>query len=342
MAEPDFPGLKWIPKTFSLEPAWTIEPDLEAAKQVIESRLTRSSVTISFLAQGASNKLYTVDGDGDAETLVLRITLPVDPRYKTLSEVATMDWMLRNTTIPVPVVVAYEASRDDPVGFEWILMTKLPGKPLADTWRSLPYLAKEGLARRFAEYSSCLFKRQLSCIGNIYTVSPPKVDRIVSMPFFWGDHIHQDVRRGPFSSSRDWIEARLALSEHDCHSAIAKYIPSKAVLTATAKMSWMTRNERLRSSRGCRPLSARYSLPASRATSPRCSSTTTFLSITYLSTTAAPLPGWWTGSASRPCRSGRRATTHRSWKVQGETTTPTGLDTSAKVTASLWTSTGST
>ncbi|KAK3938776.1 hypothetical protein QBC46DRAFT_264765, partial [Diplogelasinospora grovesii] len=66
-------------------------------------------------------------------------------------------------------------------------------------------------------------KRQLSCIGNIYAASPPKVGRIVSMDFFWGDHIHQDVRRGPFSSSRDWIEARLALSEHDCRSVMARY-----------------------------------------------------------------------------------------------------------------------
>jgi hypothetical protein len=219
----EFEGLKWIPKTFGLEPAWTLEPNLEAAKQIVKSRMSRSSVTISFLAQGAFNKLYNVTSDEDTETLILRIALPVDPRHKTLSEVATMDWMLYNAKIPVPVVIAYEASRTNPIGFEWILMTKLAGRPLADTWRSLPYLAKEGLVKRFAEYSSCLFKTQLSCIGNIYTVSPPKVDRIVSMQFFWGDHIHQHVRRGPFSSSRDWIEARLALNEHDCHLIMAKY-----------------------------------------------------------------------------------------------------------------------
>ncbi|OAF60260.2 hypothetical protein VC83_02768 [Pseudogymnoascus destructans] len=49
------------------------------------------------------------------------------------------------------------------------------------------------------------------------------VDRIVSMHFFWGDHIHQDVSRGPFSSTRNWMDARLALSEHDCRSTLTKY-----------------------------------------------------------------------------------------------------------------------
>ncbi|ELR04706.1 hypothetical protein GMDG_01564 [Pseudogymnoascus destructans 20631-21] len=43
------------------------------------------------------------------------------------------------------------------------------------------------------------------------------------MHFFWGDHIHQDVSRGPFSSTRNWMDARLALSEHDCRSTLTKY-----------------------------------------------------------------------------------------------------------------------
>ncbi|KAK9312694.1 hypothetical protein V1522DRAFT_440129 [Lipomyces starkeyi] len=41
------------------------------------------------------------------------------------------------------------------------------------------------------------------------------VQRIVSAAFIWDDHIHQDVSRGPFSSSKDWLSARLALAEND-------------------------------------------------------------------------------------------------------------------------------
>lgn len=219
----EFRGLAWVPETFGLRATWTLEPDLEAAKQIVKSHLAGGSITISLLAQGGFNKIYDVTSDEDPKTLILRIALPVDPCYKTLSEVATMEWMLQNTNVPVPVVVNSSSSGANPVGFEWILMTKLPGQPLAHAWRSLPYVAKEGLTKQFAEYSSCLFKKQLGRIGNIYAASPLQMGRIVSMHFFWGDHIHQKVCRGPFASSKDWIKARLALSESDCLLIMSKH-----------------------------------------------------------------------------------------------------------------------
>lgn len=39
----------------------------------------------------------------------------------------------------------------------------------------------------------------------------PVLGQLVSMIFFWGDHISQDVPRGPFTNTSDWIRARLAL-----------------------------------------------------------------------------------------------------------------------------------
>lgn len=35
------------------------------------------------------------------------------------------------------------------------------------------------------------------------------------MIFFWGDHINQEVSRGPFMNSQDWSRARLALVIND-------------------------------------------------------------------------------------------------------------------------------
>ncbi|CAI7657402.1 unnamed protein product [Penicillium viridicatum] len=37
---------------------------------------------------------------------------------------------------------------------------------------------------------------------------------------FFGLHILQDVHRGPFTSSSDWITSRLSLSEKDCQSTL--------------------------------------------------------------------------------------------------------------------------
>jgi hypothetical protein len=209
--------------TFGLEPRWSLPPDLEALKRTLQSLKASSKVKVTFLAQGAFNKLYDVEIDD--ESLVMRVSLPVDPCYKTLSEVATVNWIRRTTNLPVPTIIRYEPSRENPVGFEWILMTKLPGKTLAHSWRYLPLTAKSNLVRQLAKHLAYLFRNQLSGIGNIYALSSssdvsPTVDRIVSMHFFWGDHFYQDIYQGPFRSSKDWITARLSLSEHDCLSVL--------------------------------------------------------------------------------------------------------------------------
>jgi len=247
-------GLAWVQKTFHLEPQWTVDPDLGAIKQTIQSLRPSSTVQVTFLTQGAFNKLYDVKIDN--EVFIIRVSLPVDPYYKTMSEVSTMDWISRTASIPVPRVITYQSSRENPIGFEWIIMTKMPGKPLKEIWRSLPFSAKTDLVEQLAAYSSYLFRNQLQGIGNICRVastlddysmlaeatwptgnsaysneSPPSkeenlpwdlpdVDRIVSMHFFWGSHILQDVYRGPFGSSKDWIASRLSLSERDCQSTL--------------------------------------------------------------------------------------------------------------------------
>ncbi|KFY04525.1 hypothetical protein O988_00715 [Pseudogymnoascus sp. VKM F-3808] len=226
MAKADFQGLKWNQTLWGLEPTWSTSPHPAAIAELIKS-LGITNASISFLAQGAFNKVYTITSPG-AKDLILRLTLPVDPGVKTLSEVATMEWMRFNTSIPVARVLRYAESRAKIVGFEWILMTALPGKHLADVWRTISYAAKEALVKRIAGVWAELFRRPLRGAGNIYSSSeeggrPPEVGRIVSMQFFWGDHIHQDVSRGPFSSSREWLLTRLGLYEYECQASLAKY-----------------------------------------------------------------------------------------------------------------------
>ena len=139
-------GLKWVQNTFSTEPRWTTEIDLESIQRIIkESKSINATKTVqvSFLAQGALNKLYTVRTHD--ETLIMRVSLPVDPYWKTSSEVATIEWIRLNTTLPVPRVLTYQAIRKNAIGFEWILMTKIPGKTLADSWRSIDWKAKKQL-----------------------------------------------------------------------------------------------------------------------------------------------------------------------------------------------------
>jgi hypothetical protein len=226
-------GLAWVQKAFNLEPQWTVEPNTEAIERTIQTLRPSSTIQVTFLAEGALNKIYEVKIDN--EVFVMRISLSVDPYYKTMSEVATLGWISRIADTPVPRVITYQSSRENLIGFEWILITKMSGKPLREVSRSLSFSANSNLVGEFAAYSSCLFRNQFQGIGNIYsaasalgdvplaeatlpdgdsacsTKSPlpelsrgsPQVDRNVSMHFFWGSHILQNVHRGQYDSSRD-------------------------------------------------------------------------------------------------------------------------------------------
>lgn len=213
-------------------------------------------------------------------------------------------------------------------------MTKLPGKPLTDVWKSLPYAAKECLTKRFAEYSACLFKNQLSGIGNIYAALDPKVDRIVSMHFFWGDHIHQDVCRGPFSSSRDWMNVRLALSEYDGRSMLAK-LSNKSDVNSDDEAELDDARRTLEFINRLTPLVSQILPIDALDDEPSMLFHDDLSRQTFSSMTTASSRALWIGNASQSCRYGRRATTLRSWKAFHEMRNPIRPSISTKLMASF-------
>src|SRR2546421_11642139 len=111
MVEPHLPqrGLKWENGVFDSTPVWTIIPDIAALKSLVLHHLPHCStndcdsqaVDISFYAEGAFNKLYSVSRPHDSTVYILRVSLPVDPFFKTESEVATLAYVRRHTSIPV-------------------------------------------------------------------------------------------------------------------------------------------------------------------------------------------------------------------------------------------------
>ncbi|KAK4035260.1 phosphotransferase enzyme family-domain-containing protein [Parachaetomium inaequale] len=214
----DFDGLEWVwDGIWCLEPRWTVEPDEDVIKQTAASSLNLATAPcdIEFLAQDAFNKVYVVTFPEKEKEVITRVTLPVDPKWKTLSEVATLQWIRDNTSLPVPEVISYQADRRaSAVGFEWILMSKMPGRSLGDRWKDVVLSAKEEIARRLAVFCSDTFRAQLRGIGNLFLDDGGSfsVQRIVSSQFIWDGHIHAQVSRGPFQSSRDWLLARLSWS----------------------------------------------------------------------------------------------------------------------------------
>ena len=214
-------GLKWEDSLGELEPRWSEEPKLEHIEQLSRRHLNldeAASCIVKFHAQGGFNKLYTVDTD--TGKWLMRVALPVDPYRKTASEVSTMRWVQKNTSIPIPTVLAHEATNNNDLQFEWILMEYMPGTVLERSWRKMSLSAKEDLAKKLAKFQSELFsdKLRFQSIGNLFeeTAESYRIGSIVSMTFFWGDRgAREDILRGPFPNSYEWLSARLNLVLED-------------------------------------------------------------------------------------------------------------------------------
>ena len=192
---------------------------------------------VTFYAQGGFNKLYKIETE--AGCFLVHVTLPVDPFNKTNSEVATITFVHLHTDIPVPQIIAFDDCSENELGFEYILMEMLPGETSRTRWRKLSGDAKRKLVKQVANYQAQLSCHRVNYIANWFarpgalsiskqsprsTIAadtkqtpkePPRdliyLGKVVSMIFFWGDHITQDVPRGPFEKSGDWIRARLEL-----------------------------------------------------------------------------------------------------------------------------------
>ncbi|KAI1824089.1 phosphotransferase enzyme family-domain-containing protein [Xylaria intraflava] len=188
-------GLAWVKHSLSLSPKWAIEPTSEAIVATLKASLDcDQEYNVTFLHDGAYSKLYEVDIGEQA--FVMRVTLPVCSQSLTESEVATLGWVGQNTSLPVPRVKAYDSSPNNPLGFEWILMTKLPGKPLSERWSSMSMVSKERLVKQIAAFSTATFRQQFDGgIGSIY--------KAASDP------------RGPFFAASEWVRSRLQIASSD-------------------------------------------------------------------------------------------------------------------------------
>ena len=124
---------------------------------------------MTFFAEGALNKLYAIStfGDNAVESqlpYVFRVTIPVEPFYKTASEVATLSYIRKHTSVPAPRVIAHSSTADNELGFEWILMERIPGVSLKSVWCEM-----DMEARVVAQYVKQLHDRcSFDLIGNLY------------------------------------------------------------------------------------------------------------------------------------------------------------------------------
>jgi aminoglycoside phosphotransferase len=217
-------GLEWERSPFGIEPKWTAEPSIAIIK-TLASQALECGCAVAFLAEGAFNKVYSVDCSKGA--YVFRVALPVAPQVKTLSEVATLSFIREKTSIPVPAVTAYSADFTNELGFEWILMDRVRGRPLEEQWKLMSWLEKQILVQKMVSFMSELSRLELSGIGSVYEAQASStaddevasgqghvVGETVLPAFFMDDHIRLDVNRGPYATSSSYVTAHAAFLHH--------------------------------------------------------------------------------------------------------------------------------
>ncbi|KAK8924260.1 hypothetical protein VCV18_004679 [Metarhizium anisopliae] len=226
MPRPNQDGLEWKETLFDLVPQWTRDVSITAIESVCRQQLNilpEDSCTVAFHACGLFNKLYLVKCTRGP--LIMRVSLPVYPRYKTRAEVATLRWVSENTKVLVPKVFSFDDSNDNEIGYEWILMEVMEGTSASRRWRTMSMEQKVALTKQIAAYQvelsgvgklGSIFRsigtlstsevRQKKGVGDAEKVVP---GLLVSSNFFMGDHLHYDIARGPFRSSHDWLSAEL-------------------------------------------------------------------------------------------------------------------------------------
>lgn len=143
--------------------------------------------------------------------VIARIPTPIagPPHYTTASEVATMDFLRAVLKLPVPEVLTYSATSDNPVGAEYILMERVEGESLASRWLSLTTdEVKDVMAQiadierkifdfRFPAYGSLYYKKDLDAETQIPTIEIFVIGPVSARQFWHGERSKTEIDRGP-------------------------------------------------------------------------------------------------------------------------------------------------
>lgn len=261
--------LKWT-EGYDSTPIWPSEPDLAIIRQTALSVIIDGGVTenledhllaVHFLADGARHKIYEVTHPSWTTSYLFRVAIPLDPYLKMESEMATMEFVRRRTTIPVPKPVAWSSSASNPLGFEWCLLEKAPGLELREVWRTMSWEEKIRVVDQLAEIMAQFWDAatKFDKIGSVYfedsksrendgtqpftaaselSASGFCIGTSVDPAFFSGRRRYLESNRGPFRSCRAWVRALLEVEWEFINTARILLLSKSDMSDALKEEQW--------------------------------------------------------------------------------------------------------
>ena len=212
---------------FGLEPEIIQEPKTQDIQKTVRQYIDfiapeTETISVELLAQGAFNQAYNITAEnkttGFREEYVFRVALPIYPHYKLESDVATTEFIRHTTTVPVPIIYAFDSCPNNELGFEWMLVEKVKGISLWDTWDTMGYSTKKVIAKTVANWVNQISRHKFDKIGSLYCRQ-----RAGQLEFYMGPTLHNrlyegdrllyDIPRGPFESIQSYFDAVLESTE---------------------------------------------------------------------------------------------------------------------------------
>ena len=212
---------------FSLAPEIIQEPKIQHIQETVRQYIDfiapeTETISVELLAQGAFNQAYNITAENKAtgfrKEYIFRVALPIYPHYKVESDVATTEFIRHTTTVPVPIIYAFDSCPNNELGFEWMLMEKVKGIPLDDTWDTMAYSTKKVVAKTVANWVNQISRHKFDRIGSLYCRQ--RADQMefymgptLQSQLYEGDRLLYDIHRGPFDSIQSYFDAVLESTE---------------------------------------------------------------------------------------------------------------------------------
>jgi hypothetical protein len=134
----------------------------QAACQAVSAK---ECISLEKIGEGNYNKAYRLEME-DGQKVIAKIPHPnAGPReLTTASEVATIEFARTILNIPVPKVLAWSATEQNPVQAEYTIIEEARGSRLHEVWQCLSLRTKSDIIRGFVDVE----KKLLSVSFNKY------------------------------------------------------------------------------------------------------------------------------------------------------------------------------
>ncbi|KAI9726659.1 MAG: hypothetical protein M1834_008972 [Cirrosporium novae-zelandiae] len=120
------------------------------------------------LAEGGSYRIFEATFR-DGLKVIARLPYPctIPRKYGIASEVATMEF-LRIHGIPVPKVLDWNSSASNQLGSEYIIMERVPGRPLAYIWYTMGFKERMAVIEKIVDAERLLFGIRFPANGSLF------------------------------------------------------------------------------------------------------------------------------------------------------------------------------